>query len=173
MSLRFTRIWPVHPGPLSPKTLAETRLCVPFRCTSQFNYLPFSFVAVRPSDDQQGRWQRSVRLFLTGNLGSRSPSKYTLRVQSETLCSPVWDCRVSFLRIRTQLHRPKIGRQMSRWTWSHRRQSSIVKRYSWMPMISKRVSMGWWHLRLSAKILALLRLSANFFQLRLTKKLKK
>ena len=26
-----------------------------------------------------------------------------------------------------------------------------------------RVSMGWWHLRLSAKILALLRLSANFF----------
>ena len=36
----------------------------------------------------------------------------------------------------------------------------------------RRVSMGWWHLRLSAKILALLRLSANFFQLRLTKKLK-
>ena len=32
--------------------------------------------------------------------------------------------------------------------------------------------MGWWHLRLSAKILAILRLSANFFQLRLTKKLK-
>ena len=32
--------------------------------------------------------------------------------------------------------------------------------------------MGWWHLRLSAKILAFLRLSANFFQLRLTKKLK-
>ena len=32
--------------------------------------------------------------------------------------------------------------------------------------------MGWWHLRLSAKILALLRLSANFFQLRLTQKLK-
>ena len=32
--------------------------------------------------------------------------------------------------------------------------------------------MGWWHLRLSAKILALLRLSANFFQLRLTKKVK-
>ena len=28
--------------------------------------------------------------------------------------------------------------------------------------------MGWWHLRLSAKILALLRLSVNFFQLRLT-----
>ena len=36
----------------------------------------------------------------------------------------------------------------------------------------KRVSMGWWLLRLSAKILALLRLSVNFFQLRLTKKLK-
>ena len=35
-----------------------------------------------------------------------------------------------------------------------------------------RVSMGWWLLRLSAKILALLRLSINFFQLRLTKKLK-
>ena len=37
---------------------------------------------------------------------------------------------------------------------------------------NKRVSMGWWLLRLSAKILALLRLSVNFFQLRLTKKLK-
>ena len=36
----------------------------------------------------------------------------------------------------------------------------------------KRVSMGWWLLRLSAKILALLRLSVNFLQLRLTKKLK-
>ena len=35
-----------------------------------------------------------------------------------------------------------------------------------------RVSMGWWDLRLSAKILALLRLSVSFFQLRLTKKLK-
>ena len=34
-----------------------------------------------------------------------------------------------------------------------------------------RVSMGWWLLRLSAKILALLRLSVNFFQLRLTNKL--
>ena len=32
--------------------------------------------------------------------------------------------------------------------------------------------MGWWHLRLSAKILTLLRLSVNLFQLRLTKKLK-
>ena len=32
--------------------------------------------------------------------------------------------------------------------------------------------MGWWLLRLSAKILAHLRLSDNFFQLRLTKKLK-
>ena len=32
--------------------------------------------------------------------------------------------------------------------------------------------MGWWLLRLSAKILAHLRLSVNFFQLRLTKKLK-
>ena len=32
--------------------------------------------------------------------------------------------------------------------------------------------MGWWFLRLSAKILALLRLLVNFFQLRLTKKLK-
>ena len=34
-----------------------------------------------------------------------------------------------------------------------------------------RVSMGWWLLRLSAKILALLRVSVNFDQLRLTKKL--
>ena len=32
--------------------------------------------------------------------------------------------------------------------------------------------MGWWDLRLSAKILALLRLSVRFFQLRLTTKLK-
>ena len=32
--------------------------------------------------------------------------------------------------------------------------------------------MGWWYLRLSVKILALLRLSVNFFQLRLTIKLK-
>ena len=32
--------------------------------------------------------------------------------------------------------------------------------------------MGWWLLRLSAKILDLLRLSVNFFQSRLTKKLK-
>ena len=32
--------------------------------------------------------------------------------------------------------------------------------------------MGWWLLRLSAKILALLRLLVNFFQLRLPKKLK-
>ena len=32
--------------------------------------------------------------------------------------------------------------------------------------------MGWLHLRLSAKLLALLRLSVSFFQLRLTKKLK-
>ena len=36
----------------------------------------------------------------------------------------------------------------------------------------RRVSMGWCLLRLSAKILALLRLSVNFLQLRLTKKLK-
>ena len=35
----------------------------------------------------------------------------------------------------------------------------------------ERVSMGWCHLPLSAKSLAFLRLSANFFQLRLTKKL--
>ena len=32
--------------------------------------------------------------------------------------------------------------------------------------------MGWWLLRLSAKILALLRLSVNFFRLRLTKSYK-
>ena len=32
--------------------------------------------------------------------------------------------------------------------------------------------MGWWLLRVLARILALLRLSVNFFQLRLTKKLK-
>ena len=38
--------------------------------------------------------------------------------------------------------------------------------------IKGRVSMGWWLLRLSARILTLLRLSVNFFQLRLTKTLK-
>ena len=38
--------------------------------------------------------------------------------------------------------------------------------------INKRVSMGWWHLQLLAKIVALLRLSVNFFQLRLTTKSK-
>ena len=43
--------------------------------------------------------------------------------------------------------------------------------YSWIVQ-KKRVSMGWWLLRLSAKILAVLRLSVNFFQLRLTRKLK-
>ena len=32
--------------------------------------------------------------------------------------------------------------------------------------------MGWWLLRLWAKILALLRLSVNVFQIRMTKKLK-
>ena len=37
---------------------------------------------------------------------------------------------------------------------------------------SMRVSMGWWHLRLSAKILALLRLSANFFSVTVNKKVK-
>ena len=40
------------------------------------------------------------------------------------------------------------------------------------PGTCMRVLMGWWLLRLLAKILALLRLSVNFFQLRLTKKLK-
>ena len=39
-------------------------------------------------------------------------------------------------------------------------------------LLNVRVSMGWWLLRLSAKILALLGLSGNVFQLRLTKKLK-
>ena len=43
---------------------------------------------------------------------------------------------------------------------------------SHVQLTCKRVSMGWWHLRLSAKILAFLRLSVNFFQLRLTIKLK-
>ena len=35
-----------------------------------------------------------------------------------------------------------------------------------------RVSIGWWHLRLSAKILALLRLPANFFSVAVNKKIK-
>ena len=40
------------------------------------------------------------------------------------------------------------------------------------PVHDMKVSMGCWLLRLSAKILAHLRLSVNFFQLRLTKKVK-
>ena len=47
-----------------------------------------------------------------------------------------------------------------------------AKSHHHMQSIYHRVSMGWWLLRLSAKILALLRLSVNLFQLRLTKKLK-
>ena len=47
----------------------------------------------------------------------------------------------------------------------------LLKLFSLFLDTKKRVSMGWWLLRLSAKILALLRLSVNFFQLRLTKKL--
>ena len=35
-----------------------------------------------------------------------------------------------------------------------------------------RVSMGWWHLRLSAKILAPLRLSVNFFSVTVNSKVK-
>ena len=48
----------------------------------------------------------------------------------------------------------------------------ILSEFSFPHMGNKRVSMGWWLLRLSAKILALLQLSVNFFQLRLTEKLK-
>ena len=47
-------------------------------------------------------------------------------------------------------------------------QSGLIKFFD----CYSRVSMGWCLLRLSAKILALLRLSVNFFQLRLTIKLK-
>ena len=53
---------------------------------------------------------------------------------------------------------------------------AFFSRYEWRetPHLEpqRRVSMEWWLLRLSAKILAPLRLSVNFFQLRLTKKLK-
>ena len=38
--------------------------------------------------------------------------------------------------------------------------------------VIKRVSMGWWHLRLSAKILALLRLSVNFFSVTVNERVK-
>ena len=51
--------------------------------------------------------------------------------------------------------------------------SDFELRYAgFLDIPSMRVSMGWWLLRLSAKISALLRLSVKFFQLRLTKKLK-
>ena len=60
--------------------------------------------------------------------------------------------------------------QRNDWFFSLRiRQTLFFKRFQ---KRFKRVSMGWWSLRLSAKILAVLRLSVNFFQLRLTKKLK-
>ena len=49
--------------------------------------------------------------------------------------------------------------------------SSFVICDWWISIRFVRVSMGWWLLRLSAKILALLRVSVNFDQLRLTKKL--
>ena len=42
----------------------------------------------------------------------------------------------------------------------------------WRRNPGKRVSMGWWLLRLSAKILVLLRLSANFFSVTVNKKVK-
>ena len=52
-------------------------------------------------------------------------------------------------------------------------QKLIPRKKNQSALITKmRVLMGWWLLRLSAKILALLRLSVNFLQLRLTKKLK-
>ena len=41
--------------------------------------------------------------------------------------------------------------------------STEISRPSAPAKAYKRVSMGWWPLRLSAKILALLRLSVNFF----------
>ena len=56
------------------------------------------------------------------------------------------------------------------WEW-HANLQRKINNNAVSSLISKRVSMGWWFLRLSAKILALLRLSVNFFQLRLTKKL--
>ena len=48
----------------------------------------------------------------------------------------------------------------------------LFAKQMFLVVADKRVSMGWCLLRLLAKILALLRLSVNFFQLRLTKKLK-
>ena len=57
-------------------------------------------------------------------------------------------------------------------TITQRMQIPKTPKFSSISLTTHRVSMGWWFLRLSAKILALLRLSANFFQLRLTKKLK-
>ena len=69
-------------------------------------------------------------------------------------------------RIEAMYERPRINvkvesRSTLMFTHGHSYISSIL-----------RVSMGWWLLRLSPKIFALLRLSINFFQLRLTKKLK-
>ena len=65
----------------------------------------------------------------------------------------------------------KVGHFLYHFTWTPPEHTCHLSYYGtdWR---FKSVSMGWWLLRLSAKTLALLRLSVNFFQLRLTKKLK-
>ena len=78
--------------------------------------------------------------------------------------------RVHFTRVKKRIEamyeRPRINVKVE-----PRSTLTFTRGLSYITSIL-RVSMGWWLLRLSAKILALLRLSINFFQLRLTKKLK-
>ena len=79
------------------------------------------------------------------------------------------DARMLFCLIYSSVPFPNIAFRI---IISFRKLATCHSAHSFRLLPSLRVSMGWWHLRLSAKILALLRLSANFFQLRLTKQLK-
>ena len=79
--------------------------------------------------------------------------------------------RVHFTRVKKRIEamyeRPRINVKVE-----PRSTLTFTHGLSYIASILK-VSMGWWLLRLSVKILALLRLSINFFQLWLTKKFKK
>ena len=68
----------------------------------------------------------------------------------------------------TKNARGRVGEKSSK----GKRERKSLSFFPQSPSPFPRVSVGWWHLRLSVKILALLRLSINFFQLRLTMKLK-
>ena len=80
---------------------------------------------------------------------------------------------VSAIQVNAIVATPTVINQALVDIW--RKIMNVYKIWMWTStskMHCTRVSMGWWLLRLSAQILALLRLSVNFFQLRLTKNLK-